>query len=59
MGVSRSKRIRACFASGNVYRHVYPAVDAQRIWKTVKEDLDPLHEAVRSELEGSPERQDG
>ena len=37
--------------SGNLYRHAYPAVDAERLWNTVTQGLERLHEAVLAELE--------
>ncbi len=37
--------------AGNVYRHGYLAVDAERVWNTVAQDLESLHDAVRAELE--------
>lgn len=37
--------------AGNVYRHVYPAIDAARVWITVTQDLARLYAAVRAELE--------
>ena len=43
--------------AGNIYRHGYPAVDNERIWKTVTEDLEPLYQAVRAELERYRERE--
>lgn len=41
--------------SGNVYRHVYLAVDAERIWSTVTQGLQALYAAASEELE----REDG
>ncbi|HXC56007.1 MAG TPA: HepT-like ribonuclease domain-containing protein [Rhizomicrobium sp.] len=38
-------------AAGNVYRHGYEDVDAQAIWDTVQQYLDPLRAAISAELE--------
>ena len=36
--------------AGNVYRHDYEDVAARYVWKTVKESLPPLREAIAAEL---------
>lgn len=37
-------------AAGNFYRHNYEDVTAQRVWKTLREDLPPLRTAIAEEL---------
>lgn len=37
--------------AGNVYRHVYLAVDAERIWSTISQGLGPLYAAASKELD--------
>jgi uncharacterized protein with HEPN domain len=41
---------REMAAAGNFYRHNYEDVTAQRVWKTLLEDLPPLRASVDQEL---------
>ena len=45
---SRHKEVRwkDIAGIGNVLRHEYQRVDAQIIWKAIKDDLPPLKEAL-------------
>jgi len=36
--------------AGNVFRHDYEDVAARYVWKTVRESLPPLREAIMMEL---------
>jgi uncharacterized protein with HEPN domain len=41
----------AVAAAGNIYRHEYDAVDENLIWHTIQRDLEPLRNAIASELQ--------
>lgn len=41
--------------AGNVYRHIYLAIDAGRVWNTVMRDLQPVYAAASEALAGQPE----
>jgi uncharacterized protein with HEPN domain len=41
---------REMAAAGNFYRHNYEDVPPRRVWKTLQEDLSPLHAVIEQEL---------
>jgi len=41
--------------AGNVYRHVYLAVDAERLWSTISQGLEPLYAVATEELDQEEE----
>jgi uncharacterized protein with HEPN domain len=46
---------RAIMGVGNVYRHDYDNVAEEFVWRTVQHSLQPLLEAVETEIAGLPD----